>query len=641
MQNHIDLHHVFVAMAEGLVIQNQDGQILDANPAAEHILGLSRDELLGRKSVDPRWQSIREDGGPYPGSEHPAMRTLRSGEPLRDQVMGVLDPRRGLRWLSINTAPIVSGDGRTVERVVATFVDITERKRAEASLAAARDELADLFDNAPCGYYALDSNGRFARANNTMLQWLGLPHAEVIGKLSPRDFMSSDDQDRFFRSLALLLEKGRVESVEYDLTGRHGEARRVRASATAVLDDSGRFVSSRSVMVDVTEARRVQLALRQMTLEQRLILDSELIGMVRLRNRRAVWKSRGLSRIFGYEPGELDGQSARMLYRDDESYEAIGRAAYPVLNNGGVFRRQIEMMRKDGRPVWIDMSGVLLSAERDDSLWLLADITPIKTAEAMRLQSVRLESDLKQLQQSQRAMNQFLSNVSHELRTPLNAIIGFAQLLESGSIAAQSSRYPSAIASIRSSGRHLLELIESLFNITAAELGQIEFQPQRVNLRELLQGVCDAVSAAQTAAGVEPNVIQLQCSEELTEVWVDPRLLRQVFYGLVSNAVKFSDREGSVEIRVFPEDLQQMCIEVQDHGIGIDEADLTSVFAPFEQLSAGPTKRYPGLGLGLALVKRLTEVMQGSLGVTSALGVGSTFVLKLPVRQPQETTLAR
>jgi diguanylate cyclase (GGDEF)-like protein/PAS domain S-box-containing protein len=108
------------------------------------------------------------------------------------------------------------------------------------------------------------------------------------------------------------------------------------------------------------------------------MLDNDLVGIVKLRNRVAVWKNRALERIFGYAPDELQGQPIRLLYADDEAYEALGAAAYPVLQTGQHYRTQLQMRRKNGELIWIDLSGVLLSAQHGESLWLMADVTPMK-----------------------------------------------------------------------------------------------------------------------------------------------------------------------------------------------------------------------------------------------------------------------
>jgi PAS domain S-box-containing protein len=124
------LRGLFAAMAEGVVIHGADGRVIDANPAAERILGLSLAQILGKESVDPLCRASRIDGGPYPGTEHPAQVSLRTGEPLRNQLMGVSAQGAGTRWISINSQPVFAADGsERIESVIATFVDVTEQRQ--------------------------------------------------------------------------------------------------------------------------------------------------------------------------------------------------------------------------------------------------------------------------------------------------------------------------------------------------------------------------------------------------------------------------------------------------------------------------------------------------------------------------------
>lgn len=139
-----NLRCITTAMAEGVVLHARDGRIIDANPAAETILGLTRDQLLGKTSLDPDWQSCREDGTPYPGSEHPAMQCLRTGKTLRGQIMGIRAPSRGLRWVSINSQPVFGGDPREPFAVVATFVDVTEERRLASELRDSYERIREL-----------------------------------------------------------------------------------------------------------------------------------------------------------------------------------------------------------------------------------------------------------------------------------------------------------------------------------------------------------------------------------------------------------------------------------------------------------------------------------------------------------------
>jgi len=129
-QERARLRSIFLAMAEGVILHGPDGQVVESNPAAEEILGLSRDQLLGRTSMDPQWRCIHEDGTPFPGVDHPAVVSLRTGKAIRDQVMAVQSADRGLRWISINSQPIAGSGAADPGGVVVTFVDVTERREA-------------------------------------------------------------------------------------------------------------------------------------------------------------------------------------------------------------------------------------------------------------------------------------------------------------------------------------------------------------------------------------------------------------------------------------------------------------------------------------------------------------------------------
>ena len=260
----------------------------------------------------------------------------------------------------------------------AMLIKVRALARRDATLVALSDQLQDLYENAPCGYYSLDGRGRFVQINTTALNWLNCDRREVLGELGPPDFLTPEGQEQFKANLAELVKAGHTGPHEFDLINRDGMTRRVSMVATAIYDDAGQFLRSRSVMHDVSELDRIRRLLQQVNHEQETMLDSDLVGIVRLKDRKAVWKNRALDLMFGYQPGELDGTPSRTLYLDDASYEALGAAAYPVLAQGGHFRTQIQMRRKDGRPIWVDMSGGQLSRDTGESMWMMLDITVMK-----------------------------------------------------------------------------------------------------------------------------------------------------------------------------------------------------------------------------------------------------------------------
>jgi len=272
----------------------------------------------------------------------------------------------------------VEFEGGRATRMVGAFQDITERRQMEARLAEAAERLHDLYDNAPCGYHSLDAEGRFVQINELALSWLGCRREEVLHRLGPQDFFSEAGRSLFRLMYPVFKDEGSLGPIEFELRSRDGTVRWVSIVATAIRDAAGAFVQSRSVMYDVTEVHAARAALRRLTIEQRAMLDNDVVGIVKLRDRVAVWKNRALERMFGYEPDELLNQPSRLLYEDDRAYEDMGRLSAAALAASGRFRTQLQMRRKSGRLLWIDTSGVLLSPETGESMWVLVDITQMK-----------------------------------------------------------------------------------------------------------------------------------------------------------------------------------------------------------------------------------------------------------------------
>lgn len=146
----------------------------------------------------------------------------------------------------------------------------------------------------------------------------------------------------------------------------------------AIFDREGRLEETQAVGRDITELKGAQDELRRLTLEQHAMLDNDLVGIAKVRDRCFVWRNKAMDRIFGYDSGELEGAQTRILYTDDSAYQTLGDLAYPVLKAHGIYRTQMWLDRKNGEKVWVDISGVLLPEQDMESLWMFADITPIK-----------------------------------------------------------------------------------------------------------------------------------------------------------------------------------------------------------------------------------------------------------------------
>lgn len=283
-----------------------------------------------------------------------------------------------VRWCQFANRGFFDADGRRLE-IQSVGRDITERKSLEARLAASLAEQRDLYEHAPCAYYSLSPDGTFVLMNDTGLKWLGRPRTEVIGKLRLPDVLTPEGRATFEQRFPVFKKEGAVKDLAFDLISRNGEMRRVSVSATAVTDVEGNFVMSRSVMYDITELARTKDKLRQLTVEQNAMLDNDLVGIAKVRDRQLVWVNKAMHRIFGYSESEMVGQLTRLLYPDDASFDALGEEVYGLQQPNQVFRTQLKLVGKDGHKLWIDASGSPLSKEGREWMWTLADITPLKT----------------------------------------------------------------------------------------------------------------------------------------------------------------------------------------------------------------------------------------------------------------------
>ena len=501
------------------------------------------------------------------------------------------------------------------------------RSEADSALAAREAELRDLYDNAPCGYYSLDADGRFVRINDTALRWLGCTREEACGKLGIRDFLDAEGRQYFNARFPRLKRDGRIVDIEYEMVGRSGMRRHLIGSASAVRGPDGEFLMTRTIVHDISELHRTRDKLARLGSEQQAILDTELVGIVKLRDRVIVWANKGAEKMFGMSLLEVAGHSSRMFYPDDAAYEDVVSAARPLLKSGGVHRRQNRLRRRDGSIIDVDMSLTPMRGTADEVLCVLQDITELRRAEDIRVRASALEAENRQLVEAARVKRTFLANMSHEFYTPLNAIIGYSHLLGSGAIAHDSPRFAKYLGDIGASGQQLLALVQQVLALTDVESGRFDLRPRRTELRAVLESVVEVVLPDCRARGV---TVEFAVEPDSLDLVVDPMRLSQVVSHILSNAIRFSHAGGRVTLRARASSADEFRVEVEDHGIGIAPEDLPRLFMPFRQLSEGLAKTHGGAGLGLALTRRLVEAQGGSVAVRSTPGAGSVFTVTLP-----------
>ncbi|MFP4344146.1 MAG: GAF domain-containing protein [Anaerolineales bacterium] len=252
---------------------------------------------------------------------------------------------------------------------------------------------------------------------------------------------------------------------------------------------------------------------------------------------------------------------------------------------------------------------------------------------SVALENARLYQDAQEtaekLKEVDRLKSEFLANMSHELRTPLNSIIGFSRVILKGIDGPLTEMQQTDLEAIHESGKHLLNLINDVLDLSKIEAGKMEFVFEPTDLQKVASGV---LSTAIALVKDKPVELQQDMPEDLPIVVADERRIRQVVLNLVGNAAKFTD-EGY--IRIFAEyDDEEITVAVEDTGVGIPPEKYDEVFAEFRQVDSSSTRRYGGTGLGLPVSKKFVEAHGGRIWFESEVGVGSTFYVALPIAGP-------
>ena len=253
------------------------------------------------------------------------------------------------------------------------------------------------------------------------------------------------------------------------------------------------------------------------------------------------------------------------------------------------------------------------------------------TQSALAIQNARffeeIENKSRQLEAASRHKSEFLANMSHELRTPLNAIIGFSEVLMQRMFGDLNAKQEEYLKDIYESGRHLLSLINDILDLSKIEAGRMELELTEFDLPTAIDSALTLVRERATRRGI---ALRKALDARVDQVQADERKVRQVLLNLLSNAIKFTPEGGRVEVRAVPVD-GSVEVSVTDTGVGIAPEDHEAVFEEFRQVGASAAKQ-EGTGLGLALCRKFVELHGGTIWVTSAVGAGSTFTFRLPVR---------
>ncbi len=484
------------------------------------------------------------------------------------------------------------------------------------------------------------TNGKF----NTIFGY----SADEVSALDPIDIFAESERPLVLNSMRKQL-SGELREVNRTFRGLRKDGRTIDVEVNSSTIWIGNSLALIGLVSDVTERLRDARRIEELVREQDAILNSRIVGFVKLKGRKFVWVNETSAQILGYAKDELIGRPTRMIYPDDQAYSDFARQAHRVMRGGKTFRTEIRFLRKNGSLGWYRLDGELLYPGSDESIWAFVDISERK---ALILELEQHRNHLEELVYSRttelaeardaaeaasRAKSVFLANMSHELRTPMNGIMGMTAL------ALRRATDPVQIDQLTKStqaSKHLLSIINDILDISRIEAGKLTLEEKDFQLSQVIDEVLTLHSDQAFAKGL---VLHREISGMLPAMLCGDALrLRQTLINFIDNAIKFS-RYGRIDVRAdtVEEDGYSVLlrIAVSDQGIGITPEQQAKLFQPFSQADDSTTRKYGGTGLGLIISRRLARLMGGDVGVISEAGVGSTFWISARFRRVPDTRI--
>ena len=406
--------------------------------------------------------------------------------------------------------------------------------------------------------------------------------------------------------------------ISRDIRMMDGQWFRMRYTPTP----DGGFCAS---ITDITAYKQREEKLAEHERGFRRLIEESVQGIVVIQDWRPVYANQAFADIFGYSsPSEILALSnIRQMVSDPREFRDLQEA---VANPGhGMSRAQHEFkgVRKDGTIVWLDNRMSLIT-------WYggIAVLSAVFDITEQKLAHDRVIESKEQAVAANRAKSEFLANMSHELRTPLNAIIGFSEVLRDelfGPLGQE--RYQDYATDIHSSGVHLLNVINDILDVAKAEAGKLELSEEAVRVDELVDGVLRLV---KERAHNNDVALIVSVPENLPDIKCDPLKMKQILINLLSNAIKFTLPNGEVILSAGIMDTGEFYFEIRDTGIGMAKESIPLAMQAFTQVDSSLDRKYEGTGLGLPLVKMLTNLHGGQFELDSELGVGTTARVRLP-----------
>ena len=649
------------SIGDGVIATDAAACITLLNPVAEALTGWTQAQALGQP-VDKVFHIIGKDSRTL--ATIPVAEALAYGTVQNLANHTVLISRDGREFdIADSCAPIRAFDGLVVGAVL-VFRNISEEYAAQQALRDGAALVQTILNTVVDGLVTVNANGGIVETNNPAIELMfGFTGPELLGK--PLSMLIPElDQNQHNLSLEYYgaSDEARAMGVGREVVGQRkdGSTFPLEIAVSEMTLRGQRYFTG--ILRDISTRKAAEAALRKAGALQKAIFDSANFSSIATDAKGVIQIFNvGAERMLGYAAAEVMDQRTPADISDPQELIArakslsleLGRNISPGFealvfkaSRGIVDIYDLTYIRKDGSRVPAVVSVTALRDDLDHIIGYLligTDNTARQQVEAERVRvdlvlknkNVELERARRVADHANQAKSDFLSGMSHELRSPLNAILGFAQLLESGTPPPTPAQVAS-IGQILKGGWYLLELINEILDLALIESGRLSMSLEPTSLQDVLQDCQAMIEPLAQQKGVH---LKFAPVDNACFVRADRTRLKQVLVNLLSNAIKYNRANGTAEVSYQACANGRLRISVRDSGEGLSSAKIAQLFQPFNRLGQ-ETGSEEGTGIGLVVSRRLVELMEGEIGVTSTVGEGSVFWFELAAASEPKLALA-
>ncbi|MEO8794523.1 MAG: PAS domain S-box protein [Daejeonella sp.] len=606
----------------GVIISSKDNNIIWVNEAFEKITGYSIDDLqgcklgdilLGEKTDKTVIEQARENTRNKKPFAIDFLAYRKDGQPI---------------WLSIMNSVILNEQGE-IEKEIEVIIDITARKNVEQEL----QTLSLVASKASTGVVIRNADGEVVWVNEALEDILGYKLDELFGKPLEDIIHGKDTNSADLKRSRENLKGRKAFSQELLVYKKDETPIWIFTSTNPIFNAVGEIERQVEIVMDITERKNAEEKLTLLSLVASKTVNGVIISDG---DGKINWVNEAFEKISGYSFEDLKGKRPGDLLSGEETdFNELGHARSEAEN----FKSsQIELLnyKKDGTPIWLSISNTPTFNEDgtiDRQVEIINDISERKQAEG---ELIKTREEALQLS---RAKEAFLSVMSHEIRTPLNAVIGITHILmDDNPTEAQADN----LKILGFSAQNLLSLINDILDFTKIETGNMVLEKTNVNLKDLVSQTLNSLQFKTAEKGV---ILKSEIDHRIASyVKGDNTRLYQILINLIGNAVKFTE-VGEIKLKLDlvkeTKEIASVRFEISDTGIGIPDDKIEYIFESYTQASEDTARKYGGTGLGLAITKRLIELHNSTIFVSSEINKGTTFSFTIDFERANETTLSK